>query len=82
METTQTGIVTQLINQARSQVGDLERIGVPHVLFEAVYAEVVDAGGDAGFEHCMVDGVRVVAQDDDTPVAVPRDGGEPVPLSG
>ena len=81
METTQTGIVTQLINRARSQLGDLDRLRVPHPLFEAVYAEVVDAGGDAGFEHCMVDGVRVEAQDHETPVAVPR-GGEPVPLDG
>lgn len=80
METTQTGIVTQLINRARSEVGDLDQLAVPEVLFEALYAEVVDAGGQAGFEHCVVDGVRVVPQDDDTPVAVPRGGGEPMPL--
>lgn len=80
METTRTTVVTQLINRARSELGGVEELTVPTELFDEVYAEVVDAGGDAGFDHFLVDGVRVTAQSDDTPTAVPAGGGEPVPL--
>lgn len=81
METTRTTVVTQLINRARTEIGDVAELAVPDELFDEVYAEVVDAGGDAGFEHCVVDGVRVTGQDDETPAAVPTGGGEPVPLN-
>lgn len=79
MQTTRTTVVTQLINRARSELGDVDELAVPHELFDDVYAEVVDAGGDTGFDHCVVDGVRVKGQADDTPVAVPADG-DPVTL--
>jgi hypothetical protein len=80
METTRTTVVTQLINRARSELGEIDELAVPHELFDDVYAEVIDAGGGAGFDHCLVDGVRVTAQADDTPTAVPAAGGERVPL--
>ncbi len=80
METTNTTVVTQLINRGRAQVGDVTAVQVPGHLFEAVYAEVVDAGGDAGFEHCVVDGVRVTAVEGDVPRVVPAHGGAPVTL--
>lgn len=80
METTRTTVVTQLINRARTEIGDVAELAVPDELFDEVYAEVIDAGGDAGFEHCVVDGVRVTGQADETPAAVPAAGGEPVPL--
>lgn len=79
METTRTGIVTQLINRARTEVGDIDELAVEHELFDAVYEEVVNAGGDAGFEHCVVDGVRVVGHDDATPTAI-ASSGERLPL--
>lgn len=80
METTRTSVVTQLINRARTELGAVDELAVPDELFDDVYAEVVDAGGAAGFDHCMVDGVRVTGQADDTPTAVPAGGGNPVPL--
>ncbi len=80
MQTTNTTVVTQLINRGRAQVGDLDAVEVPDHLFEAVYAEVVDAGGDAGFEHCVVDGVRVTAVEGDVPRVRPAGGGDPVAL--
>lgn len=80
MQTTRTTVVTQLINRARTEIGDIDELAVPTALFDDVYAEVVDAGGIAGFEHCVVDGVRVTAQADDTPTAVPAGGGGRVAL--
>lgn len=80
METTRTTVVTQLINRARSELGDVAELSVPHELFDDVYAEVIDAGGGAGFDHCLVDGVRVTAQGDDTPTVVPAGGGDRVAL--
>lgn len=61
MEATATTIVTALINEGRQQYGVLEAIEVPQELLDQVMDEVVEAGGDVGFDSCVVDGVTVVA---------------------
>lgn len=61
MEATATTIVTALINEGRQQHGRIEAIEVPQELLDQVMDEVVEAGGDVGFDSCMVDGVTVVA---------------------
>jgi hypothetical protein len=54
-------MANQLITEARQRFGQVEAISVPQPLWEQVMDEVADAGGAVGFDHCMVDGVRVEA---------------------
>lgn len=83
MESTATTLVTALINEGRQQHGRIERIAVPQDLLEQVMDEVVSAGGDVGFDSCMVDGVTVTAgaTEDGTPLVTPAGRDEPVPLT-
>lgn len=62
-----TTIATNVINQARSRFGDVYAIALPRGMWEEVMEEVTASGGEVGFDHCMVDGVRVrgdLAEDD------------------
>jgi hypothetical protein len=83
MESTATTLVTALINEGRQQHGRIDRIAVPHDLLEQVMDEVVNAGGDVGFDSCTVDGVTVTggATDDGTPLVTPAGSDGPVPLT-
>jgi hypothetical protein len=51
--------VTQFINEGRLRYGDVEAVQVAPDLWEQAMDEVTAAGGAVGFDHCMVDGVRV-----------------------
>lgn len=65
MDTTAISAVSQFINEGRLRHGELTAVEVPAELWEQVMDEVAGAGGDVGFEHCVVDGVEVrVLQDD------------------
>jgi hypothetical protein len=83
METTATTVVTALINEGRQQHGQIDRIAVPRDLLDQVMDEVVDAGGEVGFESCTVDGVTVTAgaTEDGTPLVTPAGSDESVPLT-
>jgi hypothetical protein len=70
MQTTAITAVTQLINEGRVRYGDLATVEVPPELWEQAMDEVTEAGGAVGFDHCMVDGVRVEqVRDVDAPAA-------------
>ncbi|MPZ89314.1 MAG: hypothetical protein GEU81_14850 [Nitriliruptorales bacterium] len=60
-QTTAISVVSQLVNEGRLQFGDLDRVDVPHQLWEQVMDEVAAAGGQVGFDTCVVDGVAVGA---------------------
>lgn len=62
-QTTAISVVSQLVNEGRLQFGDLDRVDVPHQLWEQVMDEVAAAGGQIGFDTCQVDGVDVAAGD-------------------
>lgn len=83
MESTATTLVTALINEGRQQHGRIDAVVVSDDLFEQVQAEVVDAGGDVGFDSCVVDGVTVTGglAADDTPLVTPAGAADPVPLT-
>ena len=59
MEATAITAVSQFINEGRVQHGDLEAIEVQPELWEQAMDEVTEAGGEIGFEHCVVDGIQV-----------------------
>jgi hypothetical protein len=65
MQTTAITAVTQFINEGRVRYGDLETVEVAPELWEQAMDEVTEAGGVVGFDHCMVDGVRVEQLRDD-----------------
>lgn len=66
METTAVSAVSQFINEGRLRHGELAAVEVAPELWEQVMEEVAAAGGEVGFEHCVVDGtpVRQLADDD------------------
>ena len=82
MEATATTIVTALINEGRQQHGQIDALAVPRELLDQVMDEVVDAGGEVGFESCQVDGVTVTAgaTHDDIPLVTPAGATQSVPL--
>jgi hypothetical protein len=58
-------VVSQLINDARLQHGDVEILEVPSALWEPAMDEVAEAGGEVGLDYCVVDGVQVRQGDAD-----------------
>lgn len=67
-----TTIATQMINEARSKFGAMDAIDLPRSMWEEVMDEVTAAGGEVGFDYCLVDGCRVGGgmPDDDRRAAV------------
>ncbi len=57
--TTATAVVSQLLARARQRLGPVQSASVPQQLWEQMLEEVAAAGGDVGFDHCVVDGVTV-----------------------
>lgn len=87
--TTATAVVSQLIGQGRQRFGvaEVEAVEVPRELWEQVLDEVAAAGGEVGFDHCVVDGVAVRAQPDgdDRPAVfhvAGRQDPQPLPSQG
>lgn len=82
-----TTIATQMINEGRTRFGRLEAVDLPQSMWEEVMEEVTAAGGDVGFDHCVVDGcvVRGGLPDDDRRAAIrlpDREEPEYLPLAG
>ncbi len=82
-----TTIATQVINEARTRHGDVDAVDLPRSLWEQVMDEVTAAGGDVGFDFCVVDGcaVRGTLPDHDRRAVVHLPGGQPpehLPLAG
>ena len=65
MEATAIMAVSQFINEGRLQYGDLEAVEVQPALWEQAMDEVTEAGGEVGFDHCVVDGIKVCQLTDD-----------------
>lgn len=59
METSAISVVSQFINEGRLRYGALDAVEVSPALWEQAMDEVAAAGGEVGFDHCVVDGVRV-----------------------
>jgi hypothetical protein len=51
--------VSQLVTEGTLRYGALTAVELPADLWEQVMEEVAAAGGQVGFEHCVVDGVAV-----------------------
>ena len=82
-----TTIATLMINEGRTRFGRLDAVDLPRSTWEEVMEEVTAAGGEVGFDYCMVDGCRVrgTLPDDDRRAAVHLpDAEEPeyLPLAG
>ena len=76
-----------MINEGRTRFGTVEAVDLPRSTWEEVMEEVTAAGGDVGFDYCVVDGcsVRGTLPDDDRRAAIHvRGGDEPeyLPLAG
>jgi hypothetical protein len=69
MDPTAITAVSQFINEGRLRHGDLAAIEVTPKLWEQAMDEVAAAGGEVGFDHCVVDGVAVRALDDESEAA-------------
>lgn len=76
-------VVTALINRARQQHGPIDVLEVPEALHDQLMDEVVEAGGNVGFDSCQVDGVTVVAggTPDGAPLVRPAGAPAAVPLA-
>jgi hypothetical protein len=61
MEATAITAVSQFITEGRLRHGDLDAVEVAPDLWEQAMDEVAAAGGEIGFDHCVVDGVAVRA---------------------
>ncbi len=69
MEATAITAVSQFITEGRLRHGDLAAVEVRPELWEQAMDEVAAAGGEVGFDHCVVDGVEVRRLADDTEAA-------------
>ena len=65
MEATAITAVSQFINEGRLRHGDIVAVEVQPALWEQAMDEVTEAGGELGFDHCVVDGIQVRQLSDD-----------------
>jgi hypothetical protein len=59
MEATAITAVSQFLNEGRLRFGPIDGLEVAEELWEQAMDEVTAAGGEVGYDHCMVDGVAV-----------------------